>query len=120
MRYCLFFILLFTGCAKDHVDSELAIYELRSFQLQLNRDTDPHTVYITDAVLADVPLVSDGDIRWYDRGSYTFKLSKDLEPVISSYSSDRAFAVTIDKEPVYYGLFHPAYLSSLVFGLATI
>jgi hypothetical protein len=93
---------------------------LQSFSLNINQATNPATISISNAVLAETPLVADHDIRSYTRSTTTFNLKKDIKSIIKNYGPDKAFAVTVDKQVVYYGKFHPAYLSSITFGLATI
>lgn len=70
--------------------------------------------------MEDAPLVADQDIAFYIQSEATFKLKKNIKSLIQNYGADKAFAVTVDNQPVYYGKFHPGYLSSLVFGLAII
>ncbi|TDH23509.1 hypothetical protein EXU57_17050 [Segetibacter sp. 3557_3] len=116
--YCLA-ILLFAGCKKEQ-GSRVNIYLLKSFTSAVDTTTKPVTVAITNPVLDDTPLVADEDIRFYTRGTNTFTLRKDIKTVIQHYGPDKAFAVTVDNQPVYLGKFHPLYLSSMTFGVATI
>ena len=116
--YCLSLILL-VGCKKDHT-SRIDIYLLKSFTSTIDQSTTPATVSITNAVLDDTPLVSDQDIKFYTKATTTFTLRKDVQTIIKSYGPDKAFAVTVDNQMVYYGKFHPFYLSSITFGVATI
>ena len=117
--FSLIFILLLS-CKKEHNGPEVDIYMLQSFSLNINQATNPATISISNAVLAETPLVADHDIRSYTRSTTTFNLRKDIKSTIQNYGPDKAFAVTVDKQVVYYGKFHPAYLSSITFGLATI
>jgi len=122
MRYFIsacFCLVLFISCKKES-DSRVDIYILKSFTANINQSVIPGTTIISNAVLEATPLVSDKDIAYYTRSTSTFKLKKDIKSAIEDYGADKAFAVTVNGEVVYYGLFHPAYLSSLVFGLATI
>lgn len=93
---------------------------LKLFSSKLDTTTNPYITNITNAVLADTPLVTNDDIEYYTQSTKTFRLKKNIKSVILNYGPDKAFAVTIDKQVIYYGKFHPAYLSSMVFGLATI
>jgi hypothetical protein len=119
--YCLAIILL-SSCEKecDQKGAKVEIYMLKSFTVNVNPATTPAILTISNAVLANTPLVADQDIAFYEKSTTTFKLKKDIKAVITDYSSDKAFAVTVDGQPVYFGKFHPAYLSSISFGLATI
>ena len=93
---------------------------LKSFTTSINRTTSPGAISISNAILADTTLVADSEIESYTQSTTTFKLRKDISSIIRNYSTNKAFAVTVDNKPVYYGLFHPGYLSSITFGLATI
>ncbi|HEX5154309.1 MAG TPA: hypothetical protein VFW07_22830 [Parafilimonas sp.] len=122
MKYivlCFLSVILFTACKKDSA-SGVDIYLLESFTLNDNNATNPVTLAISNAVLAAGPLVADEDISYYVRSTATFKLKKDIQPLIKNYDGSKAFAVTVNKQPVYFGRFHPSYLSSLTLGLATI
>jgi hypothetical protein len=119
LLYCLLLLTLLAGCEKEH-GQRVDIYLLRSFTVQTNSSHNPPLLSITGAVLEESPLVADGDIAYYNQATATFHLRKDIPSVIRSYGGDKAFAVTVDGKPVYYGRFHPSYLSSITFGLATI
>lgn len=116
---CCAIILLCTGCKKEG-DVSVEIYLLKSFSQTINASTNPATVSFTNAVLADTPLVADGDIAYYQKATTTFGLKKDINTVIKNFGPDKAFAVTVNKSPIYFGQFHPAILSSIAFGVATI
>ncbi|HEX8356975.1 MAG TPA: hypothetical protein VF610_06180 [Segetibacter sp.] len=111
------FVLL--SCKKESA-SKVDIYMLKSFTTSINRTTSPGAISISNAILADTTLVADSEIESYTQSTTTFKLRKDISSIIRNYSTNKAFAVTVDNKPVYYGLFHPGYLSSITFGLATI
>ena len=122
MRTLVFFslcFLFFAGCKKE-AGSRVEIYLLQSFTKTINQATMPATVVMTNSKLSPSPLVADNDIARYNPASKTFLVKKDLRPLLKNLGPDKGFAVTVDKEPVYVGLFHPSYMSSLVFGLATI
>ena len=93
---------------------------LTSFTANVDRTTNPATISIVNAVLADTPLVADNDIEFYTKLTTTFKLKKDIKSIIQNYGADKTFAVTVNKQPLYFGIFHPAYLSSIAFGVASI
>ena len=116
--YCLT-LILFVGCKKEH-SSRVDIYLLKSFTSTVDQSTTPATVSITNAVLEDTPLVGDEDIRFYTKATATITLRKDIQSTIQNYGPDKGFAVTVDNQPIYYGRFHPIYLSSMTFGVATI
>lgn len=111
-------LILFAGCKKEHHHS-VDIYLLKSFNVSVGQSSTGE-VSNTNAILDDAPLVANQDIRFYKRKTTTFILKKDIKTILQNYGADKAFAVTIDDQPVYYGKFHPGYLSSLAFGVATI
>ncbi|MEO5562504.1 MAG: hypothetical protein ABIR18_03695 [Chitinophagaceae bacterium] len=126
MRYIVYSFLalfIFIGCKKENHGSKVDIYLLDSFTIGTNpapSGSGPFSTTISNAVLASTPLVADRDIKFYTRSSSAFKLRNSIKTIIQNYGPDKAFAVTVDGEPVYYGKFHPAYLSSMTVGLATI
>lgn len=109
----------FHGCQKERTSS-VAIYLLDEFTLAPDSTTFPATLAISDYRLAPTPLVKDTDIRYYNKSTSTFFLKNTIHPLIRHYGPKQAFAVTVNQQPVYFGLFHPGYLSSKLFGLATI
>lgn len=113
---------MFIGCKKEEYGPgpRIDIYLLKSFTTTIDQSTTPATISIRNAVLDITPLVSDQDIKVYVKATTTFVLKKDIQTIIQHYSQDKAFVVTVDNQPVYYGIFHPLYLSSINFGLATI
>jgi hypothetical protein len=121
MKWLACCILVFSSlsCKKEHSGNRVEIYLLKSFSLVSNA-TIPETVTITNAKLEKNPLVEDSDIEYYKQSEWLFKLKKNIRPVIQDFSSDKGFAVVVNNQVVYYGIFHPAFLSSITFGLATI
>lgn len=112
-------LLLLVSCKKQQ-GSGVEIYLLKSFTATIDPATTPAVVSINNAVLDNTPLVADGDIAYYSRSTTTFTLRKNIQATIQDFGPDKAFAVTVDRQPVYYGRFHPLYLSSITFGVATI
>jgi len=109
------------GCNKNHnlSKNKVEIYLLESFSTVLN-PASPYAISITGARLEKQPLVANSDIEYYEQAQYLFKLKKNIKPLIKDFSGDRGFAVTVNNETVYYGVFHPAFLSSITFGVTTI
>lgn len=110
---------LVAGCKKSNED-KVEIYLLTSFTRSVDISSSPSTIKITDARFSGSPLVADADIAGYSPIQYKFYLNKNVKPALKDFGSDKAFAVTINKQPVYFGEFRPSYLSSLVFGIAYI
>ena len=110
-----------SGCNKNHDLSKgkVEIYLLESFSTVLN-PAAPYAVSVTDVRLEKDPLVANSDIEYYEQGEYLFKLRNNIKPLIKDFSKDRGFAVTVNNETIYYGVFHPAFLSSITVGVATI
>lgn len=111
-------LAIFAGCKKEG-GAKVEIYLLKSYTVN-SVPGNPYWVSITNAVLDITPFVRDADIKYYDQQSRVFKLRRDISPVIKDYGPDKAFAVTVNGQPVYYGHFHPAYMSSITVGVATI
>lgn len=111
-------LLLFAGCKKDKA-SKVDIYLVKSFTV-ITSTKEPYTTSISNAVLESEPIVTDRDIEYYEKSTATFKIKTNIEAAIKDYSRETAFAVTVDNKPVYYGLFNPAYLNSIVFGVPLI
>lgn len=123
MKYLFFsclLLLLLSGCSKNNTAAKVEIYMLESFITRADPSTSPPILSISNAVLANQPLVANADIEWYNQTTKTFKLKTDIQPVIRNYSNDKGFAVVVDGQPVYYGRFHPAILSSMTVGVAAI
>lgn len=112
-------LLFFAGCKKEQ-GPRIDIYVLKSFTSTVDLSTNPVTFLITNAVLENTAWVADRDILFYKRATTSFILRKKTQLNLQNYGPDKAFAVTVDDQPVYYGRFHPAYLSSISFGVATI
>ena len=121
MKYfiSLFIVLIMAGCKKETQD-RVDIYMLKSYSLVSNSSTSPYTVSITNAVMEESPLVKDDDIRSYGYRNREFSFRSDIAAGIKNFGPDKAFAVTVNNQPVYYGKIHPAYLSTMTIGLATI
>ncbi len=105
MRHIIYYCLtltLFLGCKKES-PSKVDIYMLKSFTVNVDQTTSPATVSISNAVLADTPLVTDKEIEFYKKSTTTFKLRKNIKPIIQNYGADKAFAVSVNNQPVYFG-----------------
>ena len=91
MRKVFFFCLvclLLGSCTKEG-GAEVEIYLLKSFTLTTNQSTNPVTLSLSNPVLSDAPLVADDDIAWYKKEAATFKIKKNLKPIIQSYGQKR-------------------------------
>ena len=92
------------GSGNDLVE----IYALKSYQLvQQKCQVDPAT-----AVLQDVPVISNDEIISYSRGNYLFALTDGGKQDTETFNTFHAFAVTVNKEVIYYGFYKPFTSSS--------
>lgn len=112
--YRFFLLLLFTSlsCKKDDDHQSggglVEIYALESFRhVQQKCQVDPST-----AVLRAQPVISNSEIISYSRGSYIFKLSDQGKQDAKIFNDLPAFAVTVNKEVIYYGFYKPFTSSS--------
>ncbi len=117
-------LLLFTACDKkppSDADADVVeIYLLKEFKTDVDTSSRPAIIVMSDATISTIPFVTNENILYYNRSSHTFKLRQDIKPYIKDYGPDKGFAVTVNKIPVYFGTFHPSYLSSIRMGIATI
>lgn len=119
LLYILSSLAFLSGCQKHSSSERVEIFILKSFTANISQ-TNPSTISFSNAALQDEPFVADADIQFYNRATTTFKLKVNIQPVVRDYTGDKAFAVTVNAKPIYFGLFHPGYLSSTIFGIATI
>ena len=92
------------GSGNDLVE----IYALKSFQLVPQKcQVDPAT-----AVLQDVPVISNDEILTYSRGNHLFSLTDGGKQDTEQFNTYHAFAVTVNKEVIYYGFYKPFTSSS--------
>lgn len=112
---------LFAGCRKQNAsDDKIEIYLLQTYTRSLDTALAPAVIRYNNVTLSAVPLVADRDITGYSAVNTTFHLRKNPAPAVRDFGPDKAFAVTVNKEIIYVGEFRPAWLSSVVFGIATI
>jgi hypothetical protein len=66
----------------------------------------------TKSVLQDTAFIKNQDIIAYSATGYTFELTASALEKIKSLKDNMPFAVTLDKQVVYYGFFKPLTSSS--------
>ena len=94
-------VVAFAGCKKQKAPNvDVAIYLLKSFatvngNCQVNGGT---------ALLQDLPLANNSDIISYSPASYQYQLSDAAIQKVKTLDERNAFAVTVDKKVIYYGL----------------
>jgi hypothetical protein len=122
IAFLLIVVSIFSQCSKSSSASgkKVDIYLLKSFTRTLDTSRQMGIILVEDPVLEDKPLVRNSDILFYERSTSTFKLLRNIQPILDTLDVFNAFAVTVDGEPVYFGTFHPMYLSSILYGSATI
>jgi len=118
---CCLFLGLFAGCKKENTGNDkVEIYLLQSYTRTVDASAAPAFTRYNNVSLSAAPLVADSDITRYNPVTTTFHLRKDIAPAIRDFGPDKAFAVTVNNQIIYVGEFRPAWLSSVVFGIASI
>ncbi len=84
------------------------IYGLESYKFVPNKcQVDPST-----AVLKTIPVILNSQIISYSQGSHEFKLTNPGKEASKAFQNLFAFAVTVNKEVIYYGVYKPFTSSS--------
>lgn len=99
------------SCKKDNGQpgEKLEIYLLKSYQLVAGKCQ----VAPNSAVMQNTSIVKNEDIIEYVKAEYQFTLSATAAQRIKALNNDgAAFAVTIDRKVIYYGIYKPYYSSS--------
>lgn len=118
LLYSFCFLSLF-ACKKS-ANHTVEIYLLKSFSVNTDTSTPFRLISIVDPVLETTPLIANSDIKSYTKATSTFSLNKDINDQLKGFGNNTGFAVVVDQKPVYYGRFHPLYMSSMTLGIATI
>jgi hypothetical protein len=102
--------LLSASCKKTeaNVGDKVEIYQLKTYRLL----TSKCQVDATTAVLQDTAFVNDGAILAYSPNNHLFSLTPAAMQRVNALANFAAFAVTVDKQVVYYGFFISSYSSS--------
>ena len=110
----LFFMLAiaatFISCKKDGVKpgNTVEIYLLKTTQII----TGKCKIDAAASVLQDTAVVKNEDILEYSQTSYQFRLTNIAMQKVRAFRDFTAFAVTVDKQVIYYGFFKPSISSS--------
>ncbi|HSC55069.1 MAG TPA: hypothetical protein VLC98_15665 [Phnomibacter sp.] len=102
--------VVFLSCKKDTVKAggRVEIYLLKTFQTVPGRcQVDAAT-----ALLQDTPTVRDQDILAYSQTGCQFRLTEPAIQSVKTFKDFTPFAVTVDKQVIYYGFFKPGISSS--------
>jgi hypothetical protein len=102
--------LLIFSCKKENAapGKTVEIYLLKSFQLvngqcRINQST---------AILQDTVTIGNNDIQRYSISDHTFTLNFLTMQRVKAFRDITPFAVTVDKQVVYYGIFKSMYSSA--------
>jgi hypothetical protein len=107
--YILTLTILFFSCKKVKVDAgeTVEIYLLKSYQTLAGKcQIDPSLSEIQDAA-----FIKNQDILGYSKTDYQFKLTDHAIEGVKVLRDRVPFAVTVDKQVIYYGFYKP-YISS--------
>lgn len=112
MKRLLFLVtisILFFSCNKNSTTGKaVEIYLLKTHQ----RVAGKCQVDAGTAVLQDTPIIRNHDIISYSKTAYTFEFTNTGFAKVKALIGREAFAVTVDKQVVYYGYYMPPILSS--------
>lgn len=102
-------VMLF-ACKKDATSGgkPVEIYLLKSFQLV----TGKCQVNAATVVLEDQPLVLNSDITAYNKSEYEYSLTGAAFDKIKTLTPRTPFAITVNKNVVFYFIFMPSIMSS--------
>jgi hypothetical protein len=98
------------SCKKDNVNAgeTVEIYLLRTYQTVAAKcQIDP-----SGSILQDTSIISNQDILEYSKRNYQFKLTGIAIQKVKTFNDKTPFAVTVDKQVIYYGFFKPSISSS--------
>lgn len=113
MRSILFVLIVATlasSCRKksEEAGKSIEIYHLATYETVAGKcEIDP-----ARAVLPDTPLINNNDILEYSQVNHSFLLTNSAFLRIKGLSDWAGFAVTVDKNVIYYGIFKPSFSSS--------
>ena len=113
MRLLLFILtacVMCLSCKKDNVKAgkNVEIYLFKTFQTVTGKcQIDGST-----SLLQDTAAIKNGDILEYSQTNYQFKLTGASFQKVKTFRDFTPFAVTVDKQVIYYGFFKPGISSS--------
>ncbi len=113
MRQAIFFtsaIIICLSCSKQNAagGEVVEIYLLKTSQTFFGKcQIDP-----TASALEDAAVIKNNDILFYFKSSHEFKLSNEAFQKVKTFLGRTPFAVTVDKQVIYYGFFMPSIMSS--------
>lgn len=98
------------SCKKDNIKAgqTVEIYLLKSFQTVAGKCQ----VDASASALQDTATIRNQDILEYSQTDYQFTLTSASIQKIKTFKDFTPFAVTVDKQVIYYGFFKPGISSS--------
>jgi hypothetical protein len=110
MKFLVAFICtaVFFSCKKNAVDGAVELYLLQySTMVPGKCQTDSAT-----AILAGKPVVYNYDIKEYKQATFMFTLTDSAFQKIKTLAVRTPFAITVNKQVIYYGIYSPPVYSS--------
>lgn len=109
------FAVIFSSCKKESATGKLAVYALTAPAFIPNKcQVDPAV-----AVLAPSPLIDDRDILEYDRNRCEYTLTENAAQIMNAQPGRTAYAMTLNKEVLFYFVNMPPTMSSTCFESVT-
>jgi len=98
------------SCNKDNAGAgkPVEFYQLESFNYVANKCM----VDSSSAILKSDPFINNADIIAYSKSAFTYKLSAAAINRVKALQGRVPFAVTVDKQVVYFAFFNEVILSS--------
>ena len=112
-RSLLVFVTVTTICFsckndKTKAGEDVEFYLLTTYQTVTAKcQIDPSV-----SILQDTPIIKNYEILAYSKTDYKFKLTEAAIQKVKTFIDTTPFAVTVDKQVIYYGFFKPSYSSS--------
>jgi hypothetical protein len=102
--------LSLAACKKDKTTAikQVEIYLLESYQLVPGKCQ----VDVSSSSLKNSALVTNDDILWYSGKKYEYDLTSNVIQKINALSGRTPFALTLDKEIIFIGVYMPPIMSS--------
>ena len=110
LLYVLTMAAICIACKKDNTNTgeTVEIYLLKTYQtITAKCQIDPSV-----SVLQDTATIKNKDFLEYSKTDYQFKLTDAAIQKVKTFRDNMPFAVTVDKQVVYYGFFKPNISSS--------
>lgn len=101
------------SCKKDNIKAgepvePIEIYLLKAYQTV----TAKCLIDLSASTLQDTATIKNKDILEYSKNDYQLKLTDAAIQKVKTFKDKMPFAVTVDKQVIYYGFFKPNFSSS--------